>query len=490
MRNLFILLLCLIVLSCSEDASDSAFSDSYENMTVESKNISLVAVSSVESSSAITTKDFSPSDDSEEEIYTLTYCDSENPDVLQPLVFLSDKGNKVILGINEAKTLGEGIFICDVNSVKHIRKVPDVIEEEYTDSKGNKKTRKVLEPLEVEPIETYGDLRVLVDIRNSKAYRFNLIFNRVGNSIETESYIIFGYEGTMYRMSKDDVTKLVPLNNAEYGHGWVIIAADNFVVYKAQSSTGYNEGIKLINPSDLSKPPVAVRDDHNILWLWNDDYDCDGMTCPPIYEIVGAKYKYNDNVYFCAFGFLLDDNSETIGLRAQKRVIVTDPSFSVEKSYVYSSGADSNEDGEWNYADVLSAKKLADGSYSMLLWNSTKNCVVWATLTENELKMDTVVYLQESIDSKTVIVGNYACSFSGKKIWKQDLVTGAYEETLEFQNLCGNTLSVVGNSVCFTQYITATDIGTYKLDLENFDSEPVLFSKSSADVVVLQEISF
>jgi hypothetical protein len=388
----------------------------------------------------------------------------------EPVIFTTTTGKNVILTISKLKAIKKGFIAISFNAIIEVEIETNGI-------------------IEIQREETTK--QAIIDLETGKFYDFsgyNMDYTIIDGDI---LYTIKNH--TIYKISLSDITTATPLNNSTYNP----YDSFEFKTNNSKIMTIYN-GFPYIIDANGNYPPKKISDavapvGNNLgtYYYWN---------LSGLYRVIDE----NGDIWGYDFGWRVNWSITTKNILAIFKLTVDDNGQSFVSEYreeVLPFSAISTDDG-------LGAFSVNDKKLHIL-----KNGFCYIKLKSGGgIEIEASPFSLPSISLPTDISGSYDLCATVKNdylywieqtsIKRTKLETGNSVETLynnsnivnpvtvtdNYGSLKYISMSVVDNNIIFYQYTSATNVGTYNLQIGSLI--PVLISENKAEIMNILELTF
>lgn len=292
-KSILIVIGIIFVISCSNPSNDVASVTNLNNLSISSKNIAKVSPSGYSFNTSSTNASVSRSlSDSSAYKSILSYEDNEEPDLLRPLIFEDNYGNKAIIAASNGYVMNlfyvdENSFLCEFDRLVVIAREPNLTK--YYDS--IRRRRYSIEDIEVSTTyETSGNIAYI----NTSTGRAYIMKDPTGNTssinfsldnskrkgdkagIAGDNVIIFGQysnssQSGLYSFNKNDPTTLQALNDPAVDSIDSFLCDDDIIVAHMSSSTSLNPVIKIFDPKNERRPYEVTDNIKQVLPVYGNE---------------------------------------------------------------------------------------------------------------------------------------------------------------------------------------------------------------------------
>jgi hypothetical protein len=410
-----------------------------------------------------------------QQIRTLTHVDADNK--LAPLIFNSTTGRLISLKISNVRQINTQFLIIQYDALLEIE-IDDetIIKQEETKSG-----------------------RALIDFQSGSVY--NLSDYDINNSLVKENYLFITKNQTIYRIALDDIDIATPLNNPAFDvAGDLLFIINNKIITTSGKSFDIDAafspksiGVFFVTEGTLTgagqpfSSAVAVHS-------WNN-----GVLFDSAGDLWGYRFS-NERDKIAYYKLNIDDNGATIVTEYNEYNIGfnltgaggTKHTFSISPLTDY--GDIYSELDGFKWADAYGDHIVVGANGFVKIVKDISNGIA---IEKGALvfPVDFPTRYQYPIYHNMSIYWNTS---SYNSIRKMDLAGNNYSEIYSHPDLLNSPsssvwgqlkmLELLGDSLIFYQYITATTIGTYSLPVGS--DTPVLIADSKVDIEKVMKLSF
>ena len=386
-------------------------------------------------------------------VRTLLFLDNNSKK--RPLTFKTSKSKRVILLNPQIKTINNDYYIISFSALSDFN------------STFNSNTT------------------VLFNIQTGKCYNVsNYDFN---TAIISSNNLFVCSEGTIYKISLNNLTTAVPLNNKDFYPIYDIFAIlGKWAVCRGSNSTSFNSLVDT-QLQELTKHDSGLSLYRYILFKnENEDLFC-------------LRYKKEAEIYYTVIEEITLINDEIV-LTEVDRVEGT---FIKNFAYENSNGIEFFQENDSPNMDTAQLeiylrepiKKLylANGYVMQKAVVKNGNSFRFTPITENGSTCYSL-YVKPVFKNGKIYTLNSATS----ELYRCDLI-GTSSGTFSIPNVAIptdssiNAISLVGNNLIYYKYITPTTVGTFSIllsELDNISTKSVLLSENIEQINDIVEFSF